>query len=285
MVLAALGLAGCASPFQMPAAAIATAEFDVPFGRVPSRLEVRLHRGLVLAHSGREYSCKVEITVRGDSEGDARRQAASVRVLLEESDGLVSRLRVSHATGAALDAVSLCYRLTLPGNVGLRVISQEADTMLRDYRGQAEVTSESGRIQARLAGGSCKLLTTAGDIRVEGDFASADLQTQHGFIEAMLPRRGQTPALLTMRTDDGGVQVDVAESSSLDLRFVTEGGRLTVPSELHVEWHDKGTTQPDRSQLFHVSIGDATETPSRALIDSVTGSVEVRRLAEGNGTR
>lgn len=283
LVLATLGALGCTSPFLMPAAAIATCELNVPFGQVPGQLEVRLHRGLVLVQGGRELSCKVEITVRAESEAQARQQAASVRILLEENDRLLSRLRVSHATGATLDAVSLRYRLTVPGHVGLRVISQEADAMLRNYRGRAEVTTESGRVHARLDGGSCKLMTTTGDIRVEGTYAGADLQTRHGFIEAVLPRHGTPAALLSVRSGDGGVQLDVAESLNLDLRLVTKGGRLTVPSELRVEWRENGATQADRSQLFHASIGESTSTPTRALVETASGGVEVRRLAEGSG--
>lgn len=275
-------LAACGSPFRMPEAIVSRASLDVPFAHVrPHRLEVRIHRGLALVRPGRELSCRVDVTVRAADEAQARARADSVRVVLDEDDPLITRLRVSHAIGAALDDVSLRYDLVVPSSVDLQIESGSADVALTMHRGNSLIRTESGNIRAALAGGSCRLVTETGAIQLRGEFLAAELETRSGRIEATLPRQQATTVLLTARSHDGALQLDVAKDLSVELDVRTQGSRVAVAEELGAQWQDIGTTQDDNTQLYRAHIGTGELPRARLLVESGTGNVEVRRLAEG----
>jgi hypothetical protein len=278
---AAAALAACAGTLPPPAA-VHLQHLDVPFARRhPDALEVWLHRGRVLVRPGRELAATIDVSVRAETVPQAQALARAVAITLDEATER-SALALRHAPGADLDAVDVAYVLDVPAHVALRVTTRAGDISVRGSQGVVTVLAESGRVHARLDGGRITIQNQNGPTRVEGRFRSADLRTDAGSIEVVVPDAPATSVRVQATSGSGPVTLDLAEDCCMALDLAT-GGRFT--SDFPVRWtlEGNGGEAPGRQGTAWVN-GKADETEVVATLRSATGAVALRRLPPGTRT-
>jgi hypothetical protein len=276
---AAGALTACAATQRTPLAKVYSELKVVPFPEhAPACVEIHLRNGHVLVQDGESLHGDMNIEVWAASEAEARARAHSVD-LLPRAEGNVCHLRVNQAAGASLDDMSIRYRLRVPPSIKLRVFTRSAQVAVRGYRGDIEVRSETGAIEASPAGGTCTLVTESGSIRLTGAYRRAEVATETGDVAVTLAPDGDQVHLVA-RNDDGTLAVDMREDCRMSLSFTTRNGALDT--DFPVVWTDSRPTDDNSGRQFVGTVGDAE---SRQMVDAqvTCGSArfELLRLPRG----
>ena len=265
--------AGCATNTEVPTPAIASKEFQVSFENPsPERIELRFHRGLVIAESGDRLHCDVLVDIVGHGLADLLDQTREISAKVVESD-LVTSIALQHPMGAPLDAVHVRYHLQVPPETMLLIETKEGRVCLRGLKNRVQVTTESGPIEARMEGGNAQLTTTSGTIRLSGDYSVAQVSSLRGRLEASLPT--ETAVELCVDSPHGQVFIDVPDNQSLALAYT--GLRTDVHSQIPMEWHVQ------ESEGTHAGrVGNRNGATSTALsVRQDGGTLTFRRLRVG----
>lgn len=271
IVLLCLTASGCqlAPVAKVARGHVFTVELPVRFSHSPDLLEVFLHQGLVVIEPGPELSCELQVDLTSPQPEHVTALAQQLKLVLEE-DQVSGRttLRVTQPEGVQLRAVHARYRLQVPPDVRLRVETRDGNVHLRGFRGDAEVRSDSGFIEARMAGGSVQLTTVTGKIRLNGTYADAVLSSDSGSVEARIPGN-RAPVSLQLVSVTGPVLVDLPNARPLDLEY--QGDLRWIDADMPlVWWSDKGDMRSGR-------VGRG-QTEAHLTITNAAGPVRFRRL-------
>ncbi len=268
--------AGCASPYEVPTEPHVDVPLPVSLGTgKPETLEVHVHRGQIIARAGASVAVEVSVRVQAPDAALAAQRAASVRALVEEIDG-VRRLSMTHAEGAALESVDICCQLVLPEDVRLVVRTQMARVSVQGYAGDLDVRTEAGTVHCRSGpGGTARITTGSGRVRLLGGFRRASVETVTGGVDVTLPATDPPPAL-RLASQSGRLRVDMDAACCMELHFESDEGALQT--EFPVQWHDR---QRRGSRWYrHAHIGEpAGQRPvADVSVSTVSSHLEVRRL-------
>jgi hypothetical protein len=272
VIAAALCSLACSTSYRAPEAALHTELREVEFPSTsPVAVEIYVRGGLVLIQDGTRLQGDVQIAARGDSDSDAQEHLQSIRLLTTEEND-VCRLRATPAIASDLDAVDIRFRMQVPAHIKVRVFTHHADVAVRGYRGDAEVQTETGEIQARPDGGTCMLSTVSGAIRLGGTFRRAALTTHDGNIGVTLPPE-RHDVMLQATSDSGSVSLDLSETCRMLLSYTTQNGILRT--DFPVVWHNSAA---EEDRVYEGTIGDAGKPISvDATVHCRAGEFEVKR--------
>lgn len=278
--LCAVTLASCWSPYRVPGAQVAERHLVAKLvDPAPAKLEVHVHRGHVLVQPGDQLEVVADIEVSAADREEAERRAASVRISTESFDG-TTRVRTTHPEGAPLDAVHARYRVKIPDSVALQVLAREARVALRGPRSPVQVTTESGAVDARAAGGTWEISTVSGPIRLEGAFTQADLKSETGRIDVSLDGSELPEPTLVAESGSGPLQISLPPDRAMRLRFTTVQG--DVRSELPVRWTTNGAAAEGAARLYDGLLGEESNAVSiDAQVHTESATLEIRRLPAG----
>lgn len=275
-LIAAALVTSCEFAYRPPMAKVHRELEAVPFaGQEPACIEVHLRNGHVLVQDGDILEGDLNVEVWADDMREAEQRARSVELVRPAIEDGVCQLRVTHALGASLDDMHVRYRLRVPARIKVRVFTRSAQVAVRGYRGDIEVYTESGEIEARLAGGSCKLVSSSGLVRLGGTFSSADISADTGDVEVTLSPTAIVD--LAARAETGRLLVEMTDACRMWLDFTTENGALDT--DFPVFWRDSGPTDDRNARHFVGSVGDA-EQPELVKANVVCGRAKfvLRRL-------
>jgi hypothetical protein len=277
LAIAALWLAGCGTTWQPEAANYTTFPIEARFTRsVTEQLEVWLHRGQVLVTPGRALACRIDVQVRAGDEAEAQRLAAGIGVQLDEPPAGPTRLRARIGPNVPIGAAEIRFRLEVPRHVPLVVRTNDARVAVRDFDGELDVRTDTGPIDARIANGRIRLATRSGRIDLRGDYVAAELHSDDGEIDVVLPRAEHGPVDLAVATRSGTVLVEMVEDRSMQLEWSTATGRLKC--EFPIEWRERNTLGADRNLVSRGVVNAGAAAPVRGALATQSGGVEVRRL-------
>ncbi len=271
IVLLCLTASGCQ---MVPVSKVArghvfTVELQVRFSHSPDLLEVFLHQGLVVVEPGPELSCELQVDLTDPHPEHVTALAQQLKLLLDE-DQVSGRttLGVAQPEGVPLGAVHARYRLQVPPDVRLRIETRDGNVHLRGFRGDAEVRSENGFIEARMDGGSVQLTTVTGRIRLNGTYTDAVLSSESGSVEARIPG-DRAPVSVELVSVNGPVLVDLPNARPLDLDYQGDPRLIDADMPL-VWWSDDGDLRSGR-------VGRG-QTEAHLTITNSAGPVRFRRL-------
>ena len=271
IVLLCLIASGCqmAPVLEVARGHMFTVELPVRFSDSPDLLEVFLHQGLVVVEPGPELRCELQVDLTAPHPEHVAALAQQLRLLLDE-DQVNGRttLGVAQPDGVPLGAVHARYRLQVPPDVRLRIETRDGNVHLRGFRGNAEVRSENGFIEARMDGGSVQLTTVTGRIRLHGTYTDAVLSSESGSVEARIPG-DQAPVSLELVSVRGAVLVDLPNARALDLEYQGDPRLIDADMPL-VWWSDDGDLRSGR-------VGRG-QTEAHLTITNSAGPVRFRRL-------
>ena len=181
--------------------------------------------------------------------------AQQLRLLLDE-DQVNGRttLGVAQPEGVPLGAVHARYRLQVPPDVRLRIETRDGNVHLRGFRGDAEVRTENGFIEARMDGGSVQLTTVTGRIRLNGTYADAVLSSESGSVEARIPG-DQAPVSLELVSVKGAVLIDLPNARPLDLEY--QGDPRLIDADMPV------VVLAPRDRLYEKTVSNLMEVKAR----------------------
>ncbi len=286
VVIVAFWACGCGTPRPLPPVTPAsTTFFRVPFGsNPPTALDVFTHGGHVLVRHGPELRCDVDVRVFAETFEAAVARGATVRVQMESIGTDHARLTITHAEGAALDAVDMQFRLEVPPSVQLRVETRVGDVALRGARGSVEIVTQTGGIDARVRstpGARLRLASERGPIRLDGEWRNAVVTTGTGRVQILAPTRiGDAEAIV--RSASGPIAVTVDDATAVAIHHESTTG--TIDAELPIAWQQRDA---DAGGGLRRSVGAVQpDEPRRNLrLDVTTASAitALRRRYSGAG--
>ena len=268
-------LTSCFSAYRAPKATYSEHETAVAFpDDKPRAIEISVRHGHVLLQHGPILEGDALIRVRADEKAVSDERLEETEVVTSQQDG-VCYLRVTHAAGAPLDSVDTRLRLRVPSDIQVRIIGLDTQVAVRGFRGNAAIRTERGAILASPDGGECDYRTDSGIIRLSGRFASAKLATNSGGIDVTLPRT-YDPIRIDATSETGPVHIDMCETCSMSLDYVTRNGDLQT--DFPVQWDVNGE-RDGRSRVFRGRVGDAGDpTTVTASVECTAAAFAVRRL-------
>jgi hypothetical protein len=246
-------------------------------GREPERVEVRARHGQVVVTGGSELRCELWVDVPIRPGDDADDFARGLR-LSPLGDSAVLRLMVEPPPGLSPDAIHPHFRLVLPDHVALEVVTHDADVTVRGHGGDMTLRTESGRIRAALAGGTCAIANRDGLTQVEGQFRSARITTSSGATDVTLPPIVDGPGELSLDSRTGNVKLRAEPHAALDIRFETATGVLLC--ELPLRWTRTPAANGEARTDYAGRLGDADRAATSVRVATASGDLELLRARE-----
>jgi DUF4097 and DUF4098 domain-containing protein YvlB len=159
---------------------------------------------------------RTRITAYGESEADARRIAAGVRV--ETAGG---RIRADGPPAGRGESWSAGFEIQVPRTALLTLNTHNGGISIDDFRGTAKFRALNGGVRLSNVGGDIRGATTNGGVTVDvtsdrWDGAGLDVETRNGGIRLTLP--ANYSAELEAGTTNGGVRIDFPVTVTGNLR-------------------------------------------------------------------
>ena len=117
--------------------------------------------------------------------------------------------------------------LKVPREAALDVHSGDGDLSVRGLRGEINLSTQDGRIEADSLDGALRASSGDGNMRVQGRFDSLNLKTGDGRIYVQIGQGSQMASGWSVRSGDGDVELSLPEDFSADLDVHTGDGRIT----------------------------------------------------------
>lgn len=254
-----------------------TRSFAVPLDPADTTLELRVANGSVTVVHGDVAACELTACVRASSPEEASRLATDVALVPDEQDDGVRVVAVR--VPGDLGTVNVCVTVQAPPGLALRVLTRKAPVVVHGYRGRLWVDTDSGEVAVRLHDGDAEIHSRSGNVRLSGTFATADVRTETGSVQVVMPGGEGPRPTLAVATREGDVTLEVPQQSRISFRARMRNAR-TLPCEPVAAWTRYGTDDGDRWKLFQGSIGPADTLPvvSQVSVESETGRVALRAL-------
>ena len=122
--------------------------------------------------------------------------------------------------------------LEVPQEATLNIHSGDGDLSVHGLRGEINLSTQDGRIEADSLDGALRATSGDGNMRVEGRFDSLNLKTGDGSISAQISQGSEMVSGWSVRSGDGNVELSLPEGFAADLDVHTGDGRIT--SELAI---------------------------------------------------
>jgi DUF4097 and DUF4098 domain-containing protein YvlB len=116
--------------------------------------------------------------------------------------------------------------LKVPREATLDIHSGDGDLSVRGLKGEINLATQDGRIEADSLDGALRATSGDGNIRVQGRFDSLNLRTGDGRIYAQINQGSQMVSGWSVRSGDGDVELSLPEGFSADLEVHTGDGRI-----------------------------------------------------------
>jgi hypothetical protein len=122
---------------------------------------------------------------------------------------------------------SVRIEIRLPRDAGLDVHSGDGDLSVRGLKGEINLSTQDGRIDADSLDGVLRASSGDGNMRVQGRFDSLSLKTGDGTISAQIKEGSQMDSAWSVRSGDGDVELSLPDDFSADIDVHTGDGRIT----------------------------------------------------------
>lgn len=123
----------------------------------------------------------------------------------------------------------------MPREGKVRLHTGDGEILLRDLKGEMDLESGDGRIEAEGVDGILRAHSGDGHVRARGRFDNLDISTSDGRVEAeTLPGSSIGPGW-NLKTGDGSVSLTVPENFAADLEMRTGDGHITLDMPVTVE--------------------------------------------------
>lgn len=275
---------GCQDPYRVPereqASTLLRWAIENPTHRP---IELWVPQGHTLVESSPAGSnlvdVTVEVTVHAAEQREAERLLRGVEQTRPRTTDKTLVLQVSMPLGAALEAVEMNYRVRVPADAELRIVTKTGRVALRGFSGRAKVESESGDVSARLEGGTVDLQSGTGTVRIEGEFEKARLASRSGPLELVLAsvRDG---ARAEFETESGPVSLEMCHDLATTLDFRSATGKFD--SELPFVLPDSTSRPASGERAFVGTLGARDVVPrSRLTVRTESSTFSARRLPDG----
>ncbi|MEO0481788.1 MAG: hypothetical protein AAF196_20165 [Planctomycetota bacterium] len=264
LALLAPALAGCGSVTRPSLdRASEVREWKAPEGVV--RVELLVDGGVVRVGQSSELRASFEIELPAAD----RQRLDEVEFVPSISTSGTARLAVITPDGST---PSVLVDLQVPPWVEVSIRSNSADVIARGIGSPLTVDSQSGRIDASFRGGSAELQTISGRIRMFGAFANADVRSQGGDIDIVLPGPASALSRLRVENDHGDVRLHGHSQSFDTLRFGTDSGSLRpmVPGD----WLAAERSDVRGSKIFFAT-GAHVGSSAPLVVESRTGDLDL----------
>jgi DUF4097 and DUF4098 domain-containing protein YvlB len=127
---------------------------------------------------------------------------------------------------------SVRIELKVPREASLDVHSGDGDLTVRGLKGELNLSTQDGRIEADSLDGVLHASSGDGNMHVQGRFDSLSLKTGDGRIYVKINEGSRMVSGWSVRSGDGDVELSLPEGFSADLDVHTGDGRIT--SELPI---------------------------------------------------
>jgi len=127
---------------------------------------------------------------------------------------------------------SVRIELKVPREASLDVHSGDGDLSVRGLKGEINLSTQDGRIEADSLDGVLHASSGDGNMHVQGRFDSLSLKTGDGRIYVKINEGSQMVSGWSVRSGDGDVELSLPEGFSAELDVHTGDGRIT--SELPI---------------------------------------------------
>jgi DUF4097 and DUF4098 domain-containing protein YvlB len=117
--------------------------------------------------------------------------------------------------------------LKVPREATLDVHSGDGDLSVRGLKGEINLSTQDGRIEADSLDGALRASSGDGNMHVQGRFDSLNLKTGDGRIYVQVSPGSQMLSGWSVRSGDGNVELSLPEDFSADLEVHTGDGRIT----------------------------------------------------------
>jgi DUF4097 and DUF4098 domain-containing protein YvlB len=138
---------------------------------------------------------------------------------------------------------SVRIEVKVPKQARLDIHSGDGDLSVRGLKGEINLSTQDGRIDADSLDGVLRASSGDGNMHVQGRFDSLNLKTGDGTISAQISQGSQMGPGWSVRSGDGNVELSLPDDFSADLDVHTGDGRIT--SELPIAL----SGSPDQSSL------------------------------------
>jgi DUF4097 and DUF4098 domain-containing protein YvlB len=182
---------------------------DVTIPRISGRLSVdgRLNGGIAVRGWDRtDILVRAKIQAWGDSEAEARRIAAAIRIRTEDG-----RVAAEQSEGGRRSGWSVSYDVYVPRRSDLDLRTHNGGILVEGVQGRIDVEALNGGVSIRNVQGDLRGGTTNGGVTLalEGDRwvgEGVDLETTNGGVTIVVPERYN--ARLETGTVNGGMHVE-----------------------------------------------------------------------------
>ena len=123
-------------------------------------------------------------------------------------------------------ARSVKIEVRIPKEARLDVHSGDGDLSVRGLKGEINLSTQDGRVEADSLEGELRASSGDGNMRVQGRFDSLSLKTGDGTISAQIEPGSQMSSGWSVRSGDGNVELSLPEGFSADLDVHTGDGRI-----------------------------------------------------------
>jgi DUF4097 and DUF4098 domain-containing protein YvlB len=117
--------------------------------------------------------------------------------------------------------------LKVPREASLDVHSGDGDLSVRGVKGEINLSTQDGQIEADSLEGALHASTGDGNMRVRGRFESLNLKTGDGRIDARISQGSEMVSGWSVRSGDGNVELSLPGDFCADLDVHTGDGRIT----------------------------------------------------------
>ncbi|MGD0126508.1 MAG: DUF4097 family beta strand repeat-containing protein [Terriglobia bacterium] len=163
---------------------------------------------------------------------------------------------------------SVRIEIKLPREASLDIHSGDGDLSVRGLKGEINLSTQDGRIEADSIDGALRATSGDGNMHVQGRFDSLSLKTGDGTISARIMQGSQMESAWSVRSGDGDVEISLPDDFSADLDVHTGDGRIT--SDLPITLHGS----PDQSSLRGTLKGGGPVLS----VHTGDGSIHLKRL-------
>lgn len=157
----------------------------------------------VVGIDGNQIRLTAKIQARGRTEKRARELGEAVRIVLNQTS-----IEAQGPKTTSREHWSVSYELRVP---------RTSDLWIRSQNGGIQVTDVNGEMDLGTVNGGLTLNGLSGDVRAE---------TTNGGVDVALEGRRWQGAGLTVRTENGGVELSIPERYSAELETGTVNGGL-----------------------------------------------------------
>jgi len=123
----------------------------------------------------------------------------------------------------------------MPREGKVRLHTGDGEIRLRDMKGQMDLESGDGRVEAEGVDGALRAHSGDAHVRVRGRFDTLDISTSDGRIEAEALAGSSVGPGWNVSTGDGGVSVTIPENFAADLSLHTGDGHITLDLPVTVQ--------------------------------------------------